>query len=143
MIRRLLIVEDEPFVAFENEHVLTKAGYEIVATLDHGETAIALIARETIDAVILDIQLAGESSGIDVAQAAAERGIAVLFVSGQFPTGAEALAYGVLAKPYAGHELLSAINAIEALKQGGPAPSPLSGLTLFDQRADRVAPDPG
>ena len=33
-LRRLLIVEDEPLVAFDNEHVLTDAGYQVVATVD-------------------------------------------------------------------------------------------------------------
>jgi CheY-like chemotaxis protein len=31
-IRRILIVEDEPLVAFDNEHLLRECGYEVVAT---------------------------------------------------------------------------------------------------------------
>ena len=34
-IRRILIVEDEPLVAFDNEYMLKDAGYEIVATVDN------------------------------------------------------------------------------------------------------------
>ena len=33
-IRRILVVEDEPLVAFDNEHMLQDAGYEVVATVD-------------------------------------------------------------------------------------------------------------
>lgn len=139
MIRRLLIVEDEPFVAFENEHVLEKAGYDIVATVDHGEVAIAYIEREAIDAIVLDIHLAGDSSGIDVARVAAARGIAILFVSGQFPPEAATLAHGVLAKPYSAGELVAAIAAVEALVQGQPASGAPGGLTLFN----KVAANPG
>ena len=31
-IERLLVVEDEPLIAFDTEHVLTDASYAIVAT---------------------------------------------------------------------------------------------------------------
>ena len=92
IIRRLLIVEDEPLVAFDNEHHLEKAGYEIAATVDSGEAAIALIGRELVDAILLDVHLAGQSSGIDVARVAGHRGIAILFVSGHCPPEAAALA---------------------------------------------------
>ena len=44
-LRRLLIVEDEPLVAFDNEHVLTDAGYQVVATVDGVAEAISAISR--------------------------------------------------------------------------------------------------
>ena len=34
VITRLLVVEDEPLVAFDTEHLLTEEGYEVVATVD-------------------------------------------------------------------------------------------------------------
>ena len=42
-IRRILIVEDEALVAFDNEHGLTEAGYEVVATVDCLADAAAVI----------------------------------------------------------------------------------------------------
>ena len=42
-IRRILIVEDEPLVAFDNEYMLRDAGYEIVATVDSPADAIEVI----------------------------------------------------------------------------------------------------
>jgi len=33
-IRRILIVEDEPLVAFDNEYMLQDNDYEVVATVD-------------------------------------------------------------------------------------------------------------
>ncbi len=40
---RLLVVEDEPLVAFDTEHVLTDADYEVVATVDRVSKAVTLI----------------------------------------------------------------------------------------------------
>ena len=41
-IKRLLIIEDDPLTAFDNEHTLKHSGYEIVATVDSGEAAVAM-----------------------------------------------------------------------------------------------------
>ena len=43
-IKRLLIIEDDPLTAFDNEHTLKHSGYEIVATVDSGEAAVPIIA---------------------------------------------------------------------------------------------------
>ena len=131
IIRRLLIVEDEPLVAFDNEHHLEKAGYEIAATVDSGEAAIALIGRELVDAILLDVHLAGQSSGIDVARVAGHRGIAILFVSGHCPPEAAALAHGALAKPYSPVQLTAALDVLDRLLQGQEAGDMPPGLTLF------------
>lgn len=40
---KLLVVEDEPLVAFDTEHVLTDAEFEVVATVDRVSKAVALI----------------------------------------------------------------------------------------------------
>ena len=45
-IKRILIVEDEPLVAFDNEHVLRDAGYEIGATVDTVPDAMAAMDAE-------------------------------------------------------------------------------------------------
>lgn len=133
IIRRLLIVEDEPLVAFDNEHHLEKAGYEIAATVDSGEAAIALIARELVDAIVLDVNLSGTSSGIDVARVAATRGIAVLFVSGACPPEAALLAHAALAKPYTPDQLTGALELIDRVMQGEAVSEAPGGLTLFAQ----------
>jgi two-component system, response regulator PdtaR len=130
-IQRLLIVEDEPLVAFDNEHVLSSAGYTIVGTVDRGDAAIALLNGGAVDAVVLDVSLAGAVSGLDVAGVAAERGIAVLFVTGDCPSDARHLALGCLAKPYRPANLVAAIVAIDQLAQGQVVETVPAGLTLF------------
>ena len=37
-IKRLLIIEDDPLTAFDNEHTLKHSGYEIVATVNSGSS---------------------------------------------------------------------------------------------------------
>lgn len=111
-LSRILIVEDEPLIAFDVEHQLADAGFEIVATLDRAGDALALIEQGVpIDLIVLDIMLA-DGTGIGVARAAVAAGIRVLFASGACPAEAAALADGWIGKPYAPRALLGAIEAI-------------------------------
>lgn len=134
-IERLLIVEDEPLVAFDNEHFLTQEGFEIVGTVDSVADAMGLlVAAEGIDLLLVDVALS-DGSGIDVAQAAQARGIPVLFVTGNCPGEARALAAGCLAKPYPQRDLLAAIDAIEAVIEGKKPRKLPGGLSLFSKAA--------
>ena len=131
VITRLLVVEDEPLVAFDTEHLLTEEGYEVVATVDRVADAVAAIERDAaIDLILADINLA-DGNGIDVARHAQARGIAVLFVSSLCPADAAALAVGCLVKPYAQRDLLGAVDAIDRTRQGKRPRSLPSGLRLF------------
>lgn len=130
-IHRLLIVEDEPLVAFDNEHFLREAGFEVVATVDRAEDALKVIGEGEIDLVLADVRLTDGDDGIEVARAAQARAIPVLFVTGTCPMEARSLAVGCLAKPYAQRDLRGAIDAVEAKLAGRPVKRPPKGLTLF------------
>lgn len=130
-VRRLLIVEDEPLVAFDNEHMLTESGFEIVATVDRVAAAIAALESEQIDLVLADVKLSEGDSGVDVARAARALGVPVLFVSGHCPVEAQALAIGCLSKPYRQRDLLDAIDAVEAHLKGKKKRKTPEGLTLY------------
>lgn len=131
LIRRILIVEDEPLVAFDNEHLLQESGYQVVATVDSVEDAAAVIARDPLDLVLSDIALAGERDGIEVARLVAAKGVPVLFVTGHCSPEAQALAVGCLAKPYSDKVLLGALAAVDARLQGKAAKAPPQ-LTLYE-----------
>lgn len=130
-IKRLLIVEDEPLVAFDNERFLSDLGYEIVATVDTVEDAVDSIEAEEIDLVLADVALSDGGNGIDVARAASEREVAVLFVTGNCPIEARRFAIGCLAKPYAQRDLKTAIEAIDRTLQGDPPRKLPAGLSLY------------
>ena len=134
-IRRILIVEDEPLVAFDNEHMLAERGYEIVATVDNFAAAKAAIEEEEIDLVLTDIELTGEGDGLDVARAAAAKGVAVLFVTGKCVQATPDLALGCLAKPYGERVLVSALEALDTFVQGGKMKKLPAQLTLFPRAA--------
>ena len=130
-IRRILIVEDEPLVAFDNEYMLQDAGYEVVATVDNFADAAEAIAAEEIHLVLTDITLAGEGDGLDVARAAAAKGVAVLIVTGNCSEEAKSLALGCLSKPYSERVLLGALDALDRHMQGRPPKKVPEQLTLW------------
>jgi len=132
-IERLLVVEDEPLVAFDTEHFLTDAAFEVVATVDNVAQARALIQGGTpIHLVLADVRLA-DGSGMEVARAAQARGIPVLFVTGNLPPEAAALAHGFLPKPFSQRDLLAAIMAIDGQLGGNPPKRLPSGMQLFER----------
>ena len=58
-ITRILIVEDEPLVAFDTEYFLSESGFEVVATLDRVADATAILSGEDeIHLVLVDVELA-------------------------------------------------------------------------------------
>ena len=62
-VKRILIVEDEPLTAFDNEVMLADLGYEVVSTLDNFENAIACLAREQVDLILTDVMLVAGGAG--------------------------------------------------------------------------------
>ncbi|HEX8668497.1 MAG TPA: response regulator [Allosphingosinicella sp.] len=132
-IRRILIVEDEPLVAFDNEHLLREDGYEVVATVDTLAEAVRVLGEEPVDLVLSDIQLNGEGDGMDVARAAAAKSVPVLFVTANCPVEARSLGVGCLAKPYTGRVLRNALDALDRRLSGKPVKRMPAGLSLYEQ----------
>jgi two-component system, response regulator PdtaR len=130
-INRILIVEDEPLVAFDNEHFLRDAGYDVAATVDTVADAIAAIERGA-DLVLADVRLSDGGNGRDVARIAHERGVPLIYVTGSVPDDeARGYAMGLLRKPYGQRDLLAAIEAADATL-GGRKPRRLPrSFTLF------------
>jgi PAS domain S-box-containing protein len=111
--RRVLVVEDEPFIAMDVEASLTAAGCIVVGPAPSVERALVLIGNEALDAAVLDANLGGRSVE-SVADALAARGVPFVFATGY---GREALpaAHGaapVLGKPVAPVRLVAAIAAL-------------------------------
>lgn len=133
-IARILIVEDEPLIAFDNEHALQQAGYTVVATVDRFRDADAVLSSdEGVDLVIADIRLRGVRSGLELARHARELGVAVLFSTAACPDEARdmGVALGVLAKPFQPRDLIRAIGICEQLLAGRKPSRIPSRLTLF------------
>jgi DNA-binding response OmpR family regulator len=131
-ISRILIVEDEPLVAFDNEYQLGEFGYAVVATVDTLADALRAIDEEEIDLVLSDIKLNGDGDGMDVARAAGAKGVPVLFVTGNCPDEARSLGIGCLAKPYTNKMLKAALDAVDRKLQGKVVKRLPAGLSLYD-----------
>jgi DNA-binding NarL/FixJ family response regulator len=121
---RVLIVEDEYFLALETEAALQAAGYDVVGTAANSADAILLAKDKRPDVVLMDIRLAGERDGIETAIEISDRfGIAIIFATAL--SGREtrdraerAFAVGWLSKPYSSDEMLGAVSRAMQLLRG-------------------------
>lgn len=119
---KILIVEDQYFVAADCELHLNAAGYECVGCATTAASAIELAERERPDFIIMDIHLAQDSDGVEAAIGIYERlGIRCLFASAHADdlvrkAAARAHPLGWLDKPYTSEELLkSTLDCIAQL----------------------------
>jgi len=67
MNQRLLIVEDEPIIARDLSYMLEDLGYEVIGIAHSANDAMEILQKEAVQLVLLDINLAGSLSGIDLA----------------------------------------------------------------------------
>jgi len=130
IVKRILIVEDEPLTAFDNENILGDAGYEIVATVDDLDEALDALERENVDLILSDVRLKKQQTGIHLARAAKKKGVPTLFATGRAYPGASEIAVGCLMKPYTERQLCKAIQSVDRHLQGEKVKPP-KGLQLF------------
>ena len=143
MIRRIMIVEDEPLVAFDNEHMLKDAGYDVIATVDSLDAAREVIESEKLDLILTDIKLSGDGDGTGVARIARKQGVPVLFVTGRDVGETKGLGLGCLTKPYTEKVLKGALDALDRHLQGRRVKRLPSQLTIYEQaEAPRAQPSP-
>jgi CheY-like chemotaxis protein len=113
---RILIVEDESFVAIDDQLTLESAGFETIGVVATAEEAIAVAERERPDLVLMDVHLAGSLNGIDAAVQIFERcAIRVLFATAHVDGRTKAQAdrarpLGWLTKPFNANDLVSAVE---------------------------------
>ncbi|MBO6662724.1 MAG: response regulator [Roseivirga sp.] len=78
----ILIVEDEPNYADTLEMFVDELGYHITGLAEEGQKALKLFRENAPDLVLLDINIEGEMSGIDLARIfQAERPTPVIFIT--------------------------------------------------------------
>jgi CheY-like chemotaxis protein len=134
VVKRILVVEDEPLTAFDNETMIESAGYEVVATHDNVTDALAALdaaaSEGPVDLIIADVKLSGKRSGFELACEALARGVPVLFATGSCPPEAAEVSIGCLTKPYSSGVLKDAIRAVEQHLEGKKPKLP-KGLELF------------
>jgi two-component system chemotaxis response regulator CheB len=156
---RLLIVDDSAVArAVFTRMVGERPEFQLAATVPSAEAALAFLARNRVDIIILDIEMPGQD-GLSAMPAliAASRGARVLIVSSSAEQGASASiqamtlgAADTLAKPGAGAfggrfsqvlaEKLVRIGHAPAAEHGGErAPEPMPRLRLRGMGEGRVS----
>lgn len=127
---RVLVVEDEYFLADDVVQALETLGEEVVGPVPSRDKAIALlVSGESIHAAVLDINLQGEDV-FPVADALTERGIPFVFATGYDQSSVPARYDGVRRweKPFNPAELVLAMSNVPALllKRPGRAALPFT-----------------
>lgn len=78
----VLIIEDEPLIAMDIEHLVTSLGHRVTGIARTKDEAIAIYARDPARMILADIQLADGSSGIEaVNEILRDATIPVIFIT--------------------------------------------------------------
>jgi len=112
MTRRILVVEDEALIAMLVESLLADRGYAIAGPASRVAAALTLAENETLDAAVLDVNIAGEPV-FPVADMLTRRGVPVVFLTGYGRLGLPQhfRDYAVVEKPIDPEKLLAAVDA--------------------------------
>lgn len=117
----ILIVEDEYLVGWALKLVLVVAGHRAVGPAASADEALQLAQEERPDLAFVDINIAGDDDGVDVARLLnSEYGTTCIFLTAQ-PERARAakdVAVGVVTKPYDPHSLLRAVEIAADIRIG-------------------------
>lgn len=110
------IVEDDLIIAASIEMTLAQIGYQPVTPVRNYADALAMIANENPDLLLLDITLEGKQDGIELAQKVNEQfGIPFIFLTSYSDPATvnrakKANPYAYLVKPFNESDLFSAIE---------------------------------
>lgn len=110
---RILVVEDDYYLAADAETALTSAGANVFGPCGDEASGLELAARQEVDCAVLDVNL-GPGPSFRIARAMRERGIPFLFVTGydRETIPSEFSDVQRLQKPYQEHDLLTAIGRL-------------------------------
>ncbi len=110
--QRILIVEDEPFIAVALEAMLLELGFDVAGLAAQVSAALELIGRERIDGAILDVNL-GSQRVDPVADVLAARACPFFFTTGYGISGLPDRHAGraVLQKPFGLEQLFKVLRA--------------------------------
>jgi two-component system, response regulator PdtaR len=116
---RILIAEDETLIRIDLRQLLEEAGHQVCAEATTGLEAVHLARRESPDAAIIDVKMP-ELDGVEAARIILEeRPIPIVIVSAYTERAlvmraVEGGAYGYLAKPFRGQDVLPAMATAQA-----------------------------
>jgi PAS domain S-box-containing protein len=113
---KILVVEDESIVAMDIKHRLETMGYNVLAAVSSGETAVEKAGELKPDLILMDIVLKGQIDGIDAYNLIKENyNIPLIFLTAYSDEKTVNRAkttspYGYIIKPFEDRELKCAIE---------------------------------
>ncbi len=112
---KVMLVEDEPFIALDLETIIAALGHDVVGVADCLTGALVLAEASKAEAAFIDVNLRDGFTGIDVACALRDRfGIRFGFVTGnpeQLPVD-RCGALGVIEKPFSDADITSLLTCL-------------------------------
>jgi len=129
---KVLVVEDEIFVAVEIENVVAELGHRPVGIAADSKSALAMAAEAEV--ALVDLNLRDGPTGPELGRTLSERfGVTVLYMTANPAQLGDGIpgTVGVLAKPVMDEELKQAVNYVVALRRAEQA-APPSRLRLFN-----------
>jgi DNA-binding LytR/AlgR family response regulator len=113
---RVLIVEDELIIANDLADILTGSGYAVNGLAKSYKEGLEKLKNEIPDIVLLDIQIAGDKDGVDLANMIKDKyQIPFIFISSHTDRSTlsrvmDSNPYGFLVKPFEDQDVLVAIE---------------------------------
>lgn len=107
----VLIVEDEWLIADEIRRCLVRLGHTPLAPVDNSDAALEVLAREAVELVLMDINIAGDCDGIATAiQVRRQFAVPVVFLSARSDSAtlkrvSVTQHYGFVSKPFTADSL--------------------------------------
>ncbi|WP_310466947.1 response regulator [Sphingomonas sp.] len=131
MSARILIVEDEIFVAMNLEAILEDLGYEPVGIAPDLGTAEEYIGAP-IDLALVDLNLRDGLTGPEIGKRLGANGVTVLFITANPRLLGDGIAgaVGVLTKPTDENTVKAAVDYALGVRHGRPVEKP-AALRLF------------
>ena len=133
MTCRILVVEDEIFVATEIEHVIEEMGFTPVGIASEQRSALALASQA--DVALVDLNLRDGATGITIGRILAQtHGVTVMFMTANPAQLGEGVpgTIGVLPKPVTEQDLRDAVSYVVARRLAAEA-TPPRRLRLFGE----------
>jgi DNA-binding LytR/AlgR family response regulator len=140
---RILIVEDDMIIAANISLQLSKLGYEVTGIETKAEEAIHHALETKPDLILMDVQLKGKSTGIDVANAIHKvLDIPIIYLTANeddatFQKAKETHPFAFISKPFTKQNLERTIALVEERIRENPLSSSPEE-TFVDAQEDRI-----
>lgn len=131
---KILVVEDDALFAAAVAATLQDAGYAVLGPVKSAAEAKKIFHVSQPDLVLMNIQLKGDETGVDLARELTSRsGKIAVFISGQREAAVAArdFALGAVVKPHNFAALPRAIEFFAAMKRGIPTGHPPYGVEVY------------